>query len=187
MVICASIVIMKLFTSIILLFSFTSIYSQQLLTPRDAGSQVHFVIKNFGIKTGGDLKGLKGTIKMNSGNIRTAVMDVSVDVATIDTDNSRRDKHLVSDDFFDAAKFPVMRITSTSIEPTTDASTWLFTGKLTIKDVTKTISFPFTATPSDGGYLFAGGFRINRRDYSVGGNSATMSDEVDITLRVLAK
>ena len=37
------------------------IYGQKY-TPTDAGSKVHFVIKNFGIRTGGDFTGLKGSI-----------------------------------------------------------------------------------------------------------------------------
>ena len=45
----------------LLLFSFFiysgSIIAQSTLTPVDADSKVHFVIKNFGIKTGGDFKG----------------------------------------------------------------------------------------------------------------------------------
>jgi len=110
-----------------------------------------------------------------------------VDVSTIDTDNSSRDKHLRSDDYFDVVKYPVIRLTSTSIEKTTDAATWLFSGKLTIKSITKSISFPFTIVPSNGGYLFTGGFQIDRRDFNVGGNSATLSDDVVVSLSVFAK
>lgn len=178
---------MRSIISVILVLSITNIYSQQLLTPRDEGSTIHFTIRNFGIKTGGDLKGLKGTIQFNSKNIPSTAIDVTVNAASIDTDNGRRDSHLRSDDFFAVAKYPVIRIASTSIQSTTDAATWLFSGKLTIKGVTKPISFPFTVKPSDGGYLFAGEFRINRRDFTVGGNSATMSDDVDVSLSVFAK
>jgi len=170
----------------ILLFSFTCSYSQQL-TPFDEGSKVHFVIKNFGIKIGGDLNGLKGTINFDLGKIAASSFDVTVDVSTIDTDNTRRDNHLRSDDFFDASKYPTIRITSTKLEPTTDATTWLFTGNLTIKGIIKSISFPFSVTSSNVGYLFTGGFQVNRLDYTVGGNRATLSDDVDVTLIVFAK
>ncbi|HMJ48921.1 MAG TPA: YceI family protein [Ferruginibacter sp.] len=178
---------MKPLFSIFLLLSFTSIHSQQLLIPRDEGSKIHFVTKNFGIKTGGDINGLKGNIKLNPKNPATSMFDVTVDVSTIDTDNSSRDKHLRSDDYFDVVKYPVIRLTSTSIEKTTDAATWLFSGKLTIKSITKSISFPFTIVPSNGGYLFTGGFQIDRRDFNVGGNSATLSDDVVVSLSVFAK
>jgi polyisoprenoid-binding protein YceI len=177
----------KIFGFIIMIFFATGSFAQVNLTPMDAGSKVHFVIKNFGINTGGDLTGLKGTIKYDKNKPASSSANVTVNVSTIDTDNSRRDKHLVSDDYFDAEKFPIIRIVSTKIEPTTSAGNLLFTGTLTIKDVTKKIQFPFTVNPKDGGYLFEGNFTINRRDYGVGGNSATMSDEVEVKLSVFAK
>ncbi|MEO9069907.1 MAG: YceI family protein, partial [Ginsengibacter sp.] len=92
-----------LFVSIL----FVSINSSaQNYTPTDAGSKVHFVIKNFGIGTGGDLKDLKGEINFLPDNLAVCKFDVTVDVSTIDTDNHMRDKNLVSDEYFDAAKFP---------------------------------------------------------------------------------
>lgn len=162
-------------------------FAQTSLTPTDAGSKVHFVIKNFGINTGGDLSDLKGVIKYDRNKPLTLSIDVTVNVNTIDTDNERRDKHLKSDDYFDAEKFPLIRLLSTKIETTTSTGNLLFTGMLTIKDVTKNIQFPFTITPKDGGYLFMGNFTIDRQVYGVGGNSATMGDNVDISISVFAK
>jgi len=184
----ATICIMKntLFLAV-LLFSFLGVYAQKSLTPADAGSKIHFVIRNFGINTGGDLGGLKGTIKFDPLHPTASSFDVTVQVSTIDTDNDRRDNHLRSDDFFNAEKYPVIRIASKKVEATNVANTYMFTGNLTIKDVTKEIRFPFTATAKDGGYLFAGDFTIDRRDYNVGGSSATMSDEVKVSLSAFAK
>jgi polyisoprenoid-binding protein YceI len=171
----------------ILLFSFIGVFAQKTLVPTDEGSKIHFVIKNFGINTGGDLGGLKGTIKFDAQHPQVSNIDVTVQVNTIDTDNERRDKHLKNDDFFDAEKYPVIRISSTKIEGTTTASTYMFTGKLTIKDVTKEIRFPFTAVPSGNGYLFEGEFSINRLEYHVGGESATISDDVKVSLKAFAR
>jgi polyisoprenoid-binding protein YceI len=54
--------------------------------------------------------------------------------------------------------------------------------------VTKEVKFPFTATARDGGsYLFEGSFKLNRRDFGVGGNSISLSDEVTITLSISTK
>ena len=66
--------------------SFTQTY-----TPVDNGSKVHFVIDNFGIATGGDFKGLTGTIKFDASNPVASDFAVSVDVSTIDTDIESRD------------------------------------------------------------------------------------------------
>ena len=54
------------------------VIAQKTLIPYDQGSKVHFVIKNFGIKTGGDFSGLNGTIKFDQGNIAFWSFDVTV-------------------------------------------------------------------------------------------------------------
>jgi polyisoprenoid-binding protein YceI len=59
-------------------------------------------------------------------------------------------------------------------------------GKLTIKNQTKDISFPFTATATNEGYLFKGEFNINRRDFGVG-DASVISDNLEVQLSVLAK
>jgi polyisoprenoid-binding protein YceI len=60
-------------------------------------------------------------------------------------------------------------------------------GNLIIKGVSKEIKFPFKATPKDDGFLFEGEFKINRRDFKVGGNSLSLSDDVTVSLSVFAK
>lgn len=159
----------------------------QNYTPIDKGSKVHFVIKNFGINTGGDFSGLNGNITFNPGNLRTSVMSVSVAVKTIDTDNETRDGHLRSDSYFDADKFPLITMRSTSIDKSDKSGLYYFTGTLTMHGVTKTISFPFTATLQDNDYLFMGKFDLNRLDYGVGEPSSILSKTVKVSISVLAK
>ena len=159
----------------------------QVFTPVDEGSKIHFVIKNFGINTGGDLTGMQGKINFDAKKTAAASFDVTVKVSTVDTDNEKRDEHLKSDDYFDAEKYPVIHIVSTAITPGADMMHFNFKGKLTIKNVTKTISFPFTAQQKNGGAIFAGDFEIDRIDYGVGKESSVMSDKVKISLSVFAK
>ena len=118
-------------------------FSQQTLSPVASDSRVNFEIKNFGFGVEGSLEGMKGSIVFDPANISNSKFDVTVDVATINTDNSRRDNHLKTADFFDATKFPVIRIASTSIERT--EKSFMFVGNLTIKGVTEKIIFPFNA------------------------------------------
>jgi polyisoprenoid-binding protein YceI len=171
----------------ILLFSFVSLYAQKTLVPTDAGSKVHFVIRNFGINTGGDLAGLKGTIKVVPNNPASSSIDVTVQAGTVDTDNEKRDAHLKTDDYFDVAKYPTIHLVSTKISASSTPGSYIFTGNLTIKAVTKAITFPFTTSVSNGASIFAGEFSINRLDYGVGKESATMSDDVKVQLTVAAK
>ena len=176
--------------SIIFLFLHTAFaVSAQHYQPTDQGSKIHFTIKNFGINTGGDLSGLKGTINFSPSKLKTCAFSVSVDVKTIDTDNGNRDEHLRSNDYFDAEKFPQITIRSTKINHTNKSKTgwYYFTGTLTMHGVTKNIEFPFTATAQGQDYLFKGDFELNRKDYGVGGNSGVMGNTVKISLSVLGK
>ncbi len=156
--------------------------------PSDADSKVHFVIKNFGIRTGGDFTGLRGTIKFNPGNPAASSFDVTVDASSIDTDNNSRDGHLRKEDYFDVKKYPVIKMVSTSILGTNKPGRYQFNGNLTIKSITKPVQFFFDVTPKNGGYLFSGDdFKINRRDFGVGGNSVSLSDDLKVSLSVMAK
>jgi polyisoprenoid-binding protein YceI len=59
-------------------------------------------------------------------------------------------------------------------------------GILTIKNKSKEIELPFTAEKNGNGWLFSGSFKMNRRDYDIGGAS-TISDEVTVEIKVLAR
>ena len=158
----------------------------QSYTPADAGSKVHFVIKNFGIKTGGDFTGLKGTVEFNPKSLSACKFNVSVDAATVDTDNSSRDNHLRKEEYFDVAKYPQLSFTSTRVTASTLAGRFYVFGNLTIKDITKPVEFGFSATPTANGYIFTGEFTIDRRDFGVGGNSFSLSDGVKVVLTIAA-
>lgn len=161
----------------------------QRYVPADQGSRVHFVIKNFGINTGGDFNGLQGIILFDTANVAAAKFDVTVAANTVDTDNTTRDRHLRSDEYFDAEKFPAIRLVSTAISKTnkTAEGFYFFTGDLTIRDSTHQVSFPFKAVKQANGYVFTGDFQINRLHYGVGQKSAVLSNEVAISLSVTAK
>ncbi|MBS1734000.1 MAG: YceI family protein [Bacteroidetes bacterium] len=164
-----------------------NIKAQQTLTPTDEGSKVHFVIKNFGIKTGGDFTGLKGTIRFDKSTVADWAFDVTVDASTIDTDNDTRDRHLKKAEYFDVKQFPTIRMVSTKISTTDKPGIYQFKGNITIKGVSKVIEFPFKVNNSNGGYLFTGTFDMNRRDFGVGGDSVSMADSLRVNLSVFAK
>lgn len=174
----------RFITLFFVLFSLVTLQAQQY-QPVDAQSAVKFTIKNFGINTGGSFKGLDGTIEFDKDNADKTNFSMSVDANTVNTDNDSRDSHLRKAEYFDVANFP--RITFKSDKVSGKGSKMTATGQLTIKGVSKNISIPFTATPKDDGFLFEGGFQINRRDFKVGGNSVVLGDNVTVSLSVFAK
>lgn len=159
----------------------------QKYTPTDAASKVHFVIKNFGIRTGGDFTGLKGSIVFDPNALNTSSFNVTVNSNTVDTDNGTRDKHLRKEEYFNVEKYPLIRFVSTKVTKSTVAGRFYVFGNLTIKDVIKPIEFGFSAKAVSGGYEFNGDFEINRRDFGVGGSSISMSDNLKVNLVITAK
>ena len=171
--------------TIIILFLSSIVFAQKY-TATDAGSRVHFVIKNFGIKTGGDFTGLKGSIVFDPNALNTSTFNVSVNSNTVDTDNGSRDKHLRKEEYFNVEKYPLLTFVSTKITKSTSAGRFYVVGNITIKGVTKAIEFGFSAAPTAIGYSFKGEFEINRRDFGVGGSSVSMSDNLKVTLEITA-
>jgi polyisoprenoid-binding protein YceI len=160
-----------------LLISFTVVD----LKPVDADGSVTFTIKNFGVNTKGEFKGLKGSIKWDTANPANSSFNVSVDVNTINTGIDMRDSDLKKETYFNAEKYPTINFVSSAV------SAGNVTGNLTIKGVTKEINIPFAATPTSNGYLFQGKFSINRKDFGVGGGSFVLSNHVDVELKVQAQ
>jgi len=175
----------KIFTTFAI-FS-TLVISAQTYTPTDAGSKVRFVIKNFGINTGGTFDGLSGNITFDPASLATASFNVSVDAKTVDTDIEARDNHLRKAEYFDVEKFPKLSFRSTKVTTTNKEGYLFMFGIITIKNISKEVSFPFTQKTRDDGILFEGEFKLNRRDFGVGGKSFSMSDDLTVELSIFAK
>lgn len=150
-----------------------------------AESQVNFTITNAGLEVEGKFTEISGTVQFDPSNLSSSKFSATVRVSSIDTEIEMRDDHLKSEDYFDVAKYSTMKFVSTSI--TGKAGAYKVTGKLTIKDVTETITFPFSTYAKDGATHLKGTFVIDRRDYNVGGNSWIMGDDVTVNLDIASK
>lgn len=158
----------------------------QSLAPVDSASEITFKIKNLGFNTTGSFSGLAGTITFLPDNPDGCNFDVHIDAKTVNTGVELRDDHLRSANYFDAENYPQIRFVSVKVSSTKKNGTLFVSGKLTMKGITKDISFPFTAQPVQDGYLFNGEFKLNRRDFKVGGGS-TVSDNLTVSLKVVAR
>jgi len=176
----------SLILSIALLSAILTTSVAQEYQPAEQGSSVTFKIKNFGFNVEGSFTGLQGKILFDPKDPSKASFDVSVDAASVNTDNSQRDNHLKKEEYFDVQNHPRIRFVSTRITPAGKDGKFTISGKLTIKTTTKDISFPFTASQMGNDYIFAGEFTFNRKDFGVGGAS-TLSNSVTVSLAVLTK
>ncbi len=145
----------------------------------------------------GSFRNFDGSVETSKPDFSDAKISFTVEVGSVNTDNENRDTHLKSDDFFNAAKFPQMKFVSNSFQPLGN-NKYKLTGDLTIRDVTKPVSFDVTygGTSNAFGGIFAG-FKakttINRLDYNLKWDKTTeagglvVGHDVDITLNVALK
>jgi polyisoprenoid-binding protein YceI len=142
----------------------------------------------------GSFKIFEGTVEHTKDDFSDAKINFSVDINSVNTDNEGRDKHLKSDDFFNAEKYPTMKFESTSLTPA-GANKYKLTGNLTIRDITKPVvfdvSFGGIAKTQRGNKAgFKATATINRFDYNLKWSAATetgglvASKEVAITVNV---
>lgn len=128
----------------------------------------------------GQFKDFEGTIVSSSDDFENAVIEFSADIASIDTDNDKRDNHLKSDDFFNAEKFPKMIFKSKSFTKV-DGKNFKLVGDLTIRDVTKEVELDvkYNGTVKDPWGNTKAGFAlegvVNRFDFNLKWNSAIES------------
>jgi polyisoprenoid-binding protein YceI len=153
--------------------------------PVEQSSNLKFTIKNLGFAVDGTFSGFEGRIDFNPKEAGNSNFDVSLSAATVNTENHFRDDHLKGDTYFNISKFPRIHLVSTKITQIKDGR-YAFEGILTIKNTSKTISFPFTATPIEDGFIFNASFKMNRKDFGLGGTS-TISDELMVMVNVTAK
>jgi polyisoprenoid-binding protein YceI len=145
---------------------------------------------------------VEGTFKMFDGNVASPASDFSnakvnftVDVASINTDDEKRDGHLKSDDFFNTEKFPKMSFTSTSFKKV-KGNIYTLEGNLTIRDVTKKVKFAvvYGGTVKDPWGNTKAGFKatgkVNRKEYGLKWNALTeaggavVGDDVNMVINV---
>ncbi len=106
-----------------------------------AHSSVGFTVQHLVIsKVKGYFRDYDATVDFDGKNLDKASVKATVQMASIDTENERRDNHLRSSDFFDVENFPTMTFVSKKIIPG-EGNKFAMVGDLTIRDKTKEVSF----------------------------------------------
>jgi polyisoprenoid-binding protein YceI len=159
-----------------------------------AHSQVEFAVRHLMISTvRGRFAGVRGTVVTDDSDPRTAQVDVTIDVHTIDTREAQRDAHLRSADFFDAERFPVLTFTGTRVTDV-KGDRFKLVGDLTMHGVTREVTLDVTSEgrgkdPWGGeraGYSAVA--KVNRSDFGLTWNQVletggiAVGDEIKIAL-----
>ena len=160
-------------------------------------SRVGFSVSHMMVSTvRGEFGTVSGTVDWDPTNVAATKVNATVGVTSVDTRDAKRDEHLRSPDFFDAAKFADMTFKSKSVKNVTPEGFDLV-GDLTIRGVTKEVTFKTRTFPGDRkdpwGNIKTGTratATINRQDFGVKWNTAldgggyVVGDEVTIELDV---
>ncbi len=148
-----------------------------------AHTKIHFVTKYLVISdVEGEFKSFDGTFTSSKADWSDLKADLSVDVSSISTENEMRDKHLKSDDFFNAEKFPTITFKSKNIKSLGN-NKYVLVGDLTIRDVTKAVEIPvvYGGTVSDPWGNVKAGFKatgsLDRKDYGLKYSNAAKTGE----------
>jgi polyisoprenoid-binding protein YceI len=156
-------------------------------------SAANFSVRHMMVTTvRGQLGPITGTVEYDGKDVRSVKADVRIDVSGITTQNAKRDGHLRSDDFFDAANHPSITFKSKRVEPGS-AGAFKLIGDLTIRGTTKevvlTVDGPTPPVKGMGGVRVGATAttKINRLEYGLKWNSMVeagpvVSDEVSITI-----
>lgn len=155
-------------------------------------SSIKFSIRHFVAKTTGGFNQFEGSLTLNTDDLTQSKVDATIQVPSIDTANKKRDAHLQEDDYFDAAKYPAIRFTSTKWIEGDEKDRFKVTGDLTIHGVTKAVTLDVEllgfGEGMRGAYLsgWEATTTINRHEWGVSGGKPAVGDEVDITINVEA-
>jgi len=148
-------------------------------------------------KVRGTFNAFEGTAVLDGDDPSRSTAHVTIESASIDTRNAQRDEHLRSNDFFAMHEFPHITFVSTGARQV-DETTFELTGDLTIKDITNSVTIPFTyggaAVDPDGDLRvgFEGSVTVNRKDFGLTWNAALeaggvlVSDKVTLEFDVSA-
>jgi polyisoprenoid-binding protein YceI len=162
-------------------------------------SEIAFKVKHLVISTvRGTFDNFEGSIVASDDTFNDAVIAFSAQVDSVNTNSKQRDGHIVSPDFFDAAQFPKLSFSSTSVKNINNKELDI-TGDLTMRGVTKSINFKADfngiAKGMDGKRVavFDLSLDINRTDFGINWNAPietgglVVSEKVQIEVSIEAK
>jgi polyisoprenoid-binding protein YceI len=150
---------------------------------------VEFSVKNFwGLAT------VKGRMQVREGRLELAGSEanqgsayVEIDTTSINSGNTRRDKHLKTADFFEVARYPLITFRGRNVEQV-DATNFRLKGELTMREITQPVILEVSriATPGDTNIYFQASTTLLRHDFGLTSSKFPIGREVTINLRVKA-
>jgi polyisoprenoid-binding protein YceI len=187
----------KLFLSLILAAA-PAAWAQAVYEIDASHSSAQFSVRHMMVSnTKGEFTKISGTIEYDPKNIAASKVEATIDVASVNTRDAKRDDHLRSADFFDVAKYPTMTFRSKQVWR--EAGKLKVKGDLTLHGVTREVVLdvdgptPEVKDPWGSSRIGASATtKISRKDFGITWNKSldtggvVVGDEVQITIDVEA-
>lgn len=175
------------------------------LTVSVADSKVNWLGKKVTGQHNGTIKVANGEVLVDNGKVTGGKVEIDMKTITNEDQKDEESKkklegHLSSPDFFDVAKFPTSKIEITKVDalndPTKPNVNSTVTGNLTMKDVTKSITFPAEIKIENGVLTVKADFDIDRTDWNIKYGSGkffdnlgdkVINDKFNLNLTIIAK
>ena len=174
------------------LFLSSSAFAADTWSVDPAHSTAIFRVKHFGASWQyGRFNDISGTLVLDDADPSKSTIELTIKTDSVDTNNQKRDDHLKSPDFFNAAQYPTMTFKSKTIA-VKSAGVWTVTGDLTMHGTTKTVTVDLerVGTGKDpwGGTRTGAEttFTLKRSEYGVSGLPDGLGDEVRVIVSVEA-
>lgn len=164
--------------------------STKFLTFIKGNTHIKFTADHLGLsRTYGEFIEFDGRVVIDTARPSTTVVEVTVDIASLDSGLAARDEMLLGNLWLDAQTHPTMSFSATSFEQLSD-KTGKLTGDLTLRGVTQplvldvifngTASDPFSANRTRWGFSASG--TLNRSDFGMDFGLGLVGDEVDLII-----
>jgi len=182
---------------VFLMFLVTSSVAADTYVVDAAHSNIHFSVTHLMFfKVRGTFTDFSGSADVDPAAQTLTAAKATINTASVDTRNEKRDEHLRSDDFFDAVNHPTISFTSKSVSGSGENITVV--GDITIRGITKevTLNGSFVGAMTDhmgnerAGFVATG--ELNRKDFGLNWNKAletggvVVGDMVEIGLEIAA-
>ncbi len=168
---------------LLLTLACTATQAAEFSVLRPQQSSLVFVSRQMGVSVDGDFKRFSASIAVDPARPEQGKARLDIDIASIDVGSAEAYEEVLGASWFDAAKYPRASFVSdkvTRIAP----GRYTVSGKMTIRDVTREITAPFTLEQKGDTLVIDGSFPIKRLDYAIGSgiwsDTDTVADEVNI-------
>jgi polyisoprenoid-binding protein YceI len=179
------------------LMAVTPALAAETYTVDKSHATVLFEVRHFMTDVAGRFEDFEGTIRIDREQPERSSVEFTIRTASIDTSEPKRDEHLRSADFFDAATHPEITFRSTAVRPAGE-DRYEVTGTFTMRGATKTITLPVRVLgelqdPWGNDRIgFGTSTTLNRKDYGISWNKAldqggfVLGDEVRVRINLEA-